>query len=169
VRNYLLAAPGWQVALVFGVPFAILTTAMGWFAGVRFGVAVISGVCIGLLIGVTVALASRVPRREHRELRERMSAADVAAVRHAAWSGPVPEDPWLRGEALEFARRGLAKMRQFRLALTVIFGLNVVLQVIGLFYGNRWAIFSIACFLFAIASQWYSFRRLERRIALLEA
>jgi hypothetical protein len=165
----MLTARGWQLAVVFGAPFAILMAALGWFGGAGLGVSVISGACVGLLVGGTVALASRGPRREHQELLSRVSAAESKVVQRAAWTGTVPEDPRLRDEALALAGRQLARMRRSRIPLTVLFGLNVVLQVVSAFNGNWWSILSAVFLLCAVVMPWHSVRRLERRIALLEA
>ncbi|MEU4192270.1 hypothetical protein AB0E69_10245 [Kribbella sp. NPDC026611] len=169
MRTFLLTAPGWRVAVAFGVPFAVAVAAAGWFKGEGLEVSGISGVCGGVLLGATATLATRAPRRDHRELLGRVSFPEWKAVRRAVWSGPVPEDPRLRADALELANRQLARLRRLRVATTIIFGLNVVLQLIAFALGNESSLLVAGFSIVALIAQRRTYHRLTQRVAALKA
>lgn len=168
MRRYLLRAPGWQIAVVTGVPFGLLALATGWFQGAGLTVASITGVCAGLLFGLTTALASRPARREHRHVLDQTSFAEWRVVRRAAWSGPIPDDPRLREHALQLASLQLARSRRWRVPASVVFGLNFLLQVVDVILGERWSILFAAFSVAALVAQYYTLHRLAERVALLQ-
>ncbi|MET7280518.1 hypothetical protein ABZS29_19935 [Kribbella sp. NPDC005582] len=170
MQDYLLRAPTWVIGVITGGLFAISMLVVSWFQGISMAVAAIVAVAGGLIFGLTLALATRAPRREQLRALERLPVADWKRVRSAVWRGPVPVEERIRDAALDLATRMFTRTHRFRKPLYFLAGLNLVLAIVQLVStGRLWYIVSAVFWTFLPVAHWYNLRRLERRIELLQA
>ncbi|MFI5736373.1 hypothetical protein ACIA49_40030 [Kribbella sp. NPDC051587] len=168
MQKFLLRAPSWVIALLFGALFALMSVVVGVIDDASWRFVAIMAVVGGVIMGPLLALVTRNQRREQLRALEEVPEQEWKLVRRAAWKGPVPSDPGIRAAALELATRFYGRAYRFRKPFYIVFGLNLVVQIVSLATGgSRWAIVTMICFAIVIVLQWYNLRRLKRRIELL--
>ncbi|GAA1676489.1 hypothetical protein GCM10009745_19660 [Kribbella yunnanensis] len=168
MQAFLLRAPSWVIGVLSGGLFAVLFV-VAWGPDTRLGFVVITALVAGAIFGTTLALATRASRREQLRALEEVPLADWKAVRRAAWRGPVPAEPASRAAALDLANRMFARAHRFRILIYIVFSVNLVLAIVQLVVNDqRWHIITLVLWVIALASHWYSLRRLQTRIALLD-
>ncbi|MFF1823404.1 hypothetical protein ACFVWG_39245 [Kribbella sp. NPDC058245] len=168
MQKFLLRAPSWVIALLFGGLFALMCVVVGAFDDESWRFMTIMAVAGGVILGPLIALATRKQRREQLQAFEQVPEEEWKQVRRAAWKGPVPSDPRIRAAALELTTKFYTRAHRLRWLFFIVFGLNLVLQIVSLaFGGSRWTIVTIVCFAIVIVLQWYNLRRAKARIELL--
>jgi hypothetical protein len=168
MQKFLLRAPSWAIALLFGGLFALVSVVVGVIDDESWRFTAIMVVVGGVIMGPLLALLTRNQRREQLRALEEVPEEDWKQVRRAAWKGPVPGDPRARAASLEIATRIYDRGYRFRKLFYIVFGLNAALQIVALATGgSRWAIVTMICFVIVMVLQWYNLRRLKQRIELL--
>ncbi|WP_432939678.1 hypothetical protein ACQPXM_29965 [Kribbella sp. CA-253562] len=155
--------------MLFGVPFGIAIFVVTKASGDTIPAALGFGAASGLLVGATVALGSRKPRGEMRQVLEALPAADWAAARTATWRGPVPTHPEVRAAALQLVDLRLDRLKRFRKWVVAVFGFNLVIAVVNIAIGNWWSVLAALAWVGVLVDQWHAPRRLQRRRQLLIA
>jgi hypothetical protein len=154
---------------VVGVPFGIAIFVAIKLSGDTTTAALVAGAVSGLVLGVAVALASRKPRGEMRQILEQLPVEDWKTARTAAWRGPVPTRADLRATAVELVDLRLSKLRRTRTLLTLLFGFNLVLAVWNITSGRWWFVVAAVGWTAGLIDLWHAPRRLRRRRGLLTA
>lgn len=170
MRNYILTAPRWQVAVTMGL-FAGLFAALvagfvlpfGWIVALGFGAG------FGVLLGGSTAYNLESTRRLLHSSVTHLPPHTVAAAAPAAARGPVPVDPEIRATALQIAVHRLETQRRHRtfyILGMVICGFSTVLSISA---GFDWLDVIILAGGLGMAYQLYGLRRLSQRVRLLSA
>jgi hypothetical protein len=168
MQKFLLSAPSWLIAVLFGGLFALTSVIVGVIDDAPWRFVVIMALIGAAILGPLVALVTRNQRREQLRVLEELPDEEWTQVRRAVWKGPVPSDPRTRTAALELAQKFFGRAHRFRWLVFIIFGLNLVLAIVEVVMGgSRWYILSSIGWVIVICSQWYNLRRLKQRIELL--
>ncbi|ONI72232.1 hypothetical protein BWI15_19415 [Kribbella sp. ALI-6-A] len=165
--QWLLRTSAWIVGLLVGVPFAIAIFVVTKVSGDTTPAALGFGAASGLLVGATVALGSRKPRGEMRQVLEALPADDWAAARTATWRGAVPTRPDIRATALQLVDLRLDRLKRFRKWVIAVFGFNLAVAVVNIAIGRWWSILAALAWAGVLIDQWHAPRRLRRRRELL--
>jgi hypothetical protein len=168
MRAYLIKASSWAMVLIFGVPFGAGMGVSIKISGETTTFTLVASVILALLFGTAMTFATNKQRHEHRLALETIPQSDWRAAQRAAWSGPVPGSPEIRAVAAQLAGRQLDRLRRHQKFIVLVFGLNLALAVVNTIIGaSRWYILLALGWTVALIGQWYSPRRLRRRIELL--
>jgi hypothetical protein len=169
MRNRLLHAPAWVLALVNGGTFGLwwvlytrLIQEEGWTE------ALVSGGLLGLFFGAVMGPVLHRQNRGVREVAARSPEGLSRQVRRAASRGPVPAEPEVRRAAHELALAQLEPMERQRAWGPPFFLLMAALAVGLAVTGTGWWWAGAALFAAMAAGHRYQLVRLRRRAALLE-
>ncbi|KAA0096040.1 hypothetical protein CIW49_21120 [Mycolicibacterium sp. P1-18] len=167
------AAPKWVVALLYGVPFGIVTGVYSaaimtnlTMAG-RVYVGVVAGMLVGALFGF---LLTRLTSSQHQSMGaavQDVPAELQAAALLAGLRGPAPTNPMVRRAALRVAQDRLQANERRRWFTTVAFTGLILLYVTLALTSSPWWWIGVAFFTGLLTVHLTSRRRLRRRIALL--
>ena len=167
MREWMLKAPAWGLALVNGALFALFWAAWTLLEGQSwtraFTTAAIAGVFFGAMMGPV----------QHRQLR---GAREVAArspgglpreVRRASWRGPVPSDPAVREAAHDLLRAQLEPIERQRRWAPPFFALLAALALFLALTDSAWWWLGVLGWAGVAVAHRYSLLRLRRRLTLL--
>lgn len=163
----------WFQALLFGMPFGVITGLFAAHQGHGGGVA--DGVIIGIVGGVVFGLAMGWVARRQQASREQRTAHFTAgltvegralAVR-ASRRGPVPDDPVTRAAAAGLTRDQLEQSISQRSKNFAIFGAIGLLELVLALTLSPWSWLAVLIFAALIVVQLQQPQILRRRLAQL--
>jgi hypothetical protein len=160
--------PLWAGFLLAGIPFGTAAVIYGKVDGESTRFAVVFGVIAGSIFGIVLTLVLR----WHHSLTQR-AVGDVppGLLRTAgrALRGKVPADPETRAVAIRLAEHQIARLRRFRTASLIIWGLLLALTILSILDGSWWRLVLVALYLFLLVYQFTEPKRLRARIELLKS
>jgi hypothetical protein len=161
--------PDWLPGAVGGVLFGAAAVAFikydgaGWIEAVGWGLAV--GVFSGVMMGRFSARWIRTMDTATADL----SPDQASLAHHAAFEGPVPDDPRIRSAALDIviAHQATEPRGRSRVFLLVMAPVIAVWSVYGAITSSPWNLIFLPVPVSMAYSVWITPRRTQRRIDLL--
>ena len=167
VRERLLDAPAWVLALFTGTFFAVFWALTTRVQGESWSAAVVQGAILGVFFG---GVMGPVLHRQNRGLREAAARSPEGLskrVRRAAWRGPVPDDVDVRRAAHEVVLAQSAQLERQRVWGPAVFLLLAALGTYLAVADDPWWWLSVPVWITAAAAHRVVLLRLRRRAELL--
>ncbi|MGC4939648.1 hypothetical protein [Kribbella sp. DT2] len=162
-----LTAPAWALALLTGLPVAVVITLLVALSGDSVTFALTLGAVVGLLFGLVIATGAVRQRRTLRPIFDQLPSADFDLARTAARRGPIPTQPAIRAKAVELIDLRLHHLRRVRTLMTVVYGTALAISLITVILGHWWYIPLAVLLASALALHWLAPHRLTQRRDLL--
>ncbi len=131
-----LTTPAWALGLLAGLPVAVVTACLIALSGDTLTFALVFGLTVGAAFGTAMALGAVRQRRDLRPIFDRLPQAEWELARVAARQGPAPTESAVRAAALELVDLRLRSARRVRTAMTIVFGLGLVVALVNIAFGH---------------------------------
>ncbi|SOD95102.1 hypothetical protein [Blastococcus haudaquaticus] len=167
MRERLLRAPAWVLALVAGTSFAVLWALITRVQGESWTAAIVTGAVLGVFFGGVMGPIQHRQNRGLREVAARSPEGLSKRVRRAAWRGPVPDDVDVRQAAHDVVLAQSAQLERQRIWGPALFLLMAALGIYLAVADDPWWWLSVPVWITAAAAHRVVLLRLRRRAELL--
>ena len=167
MREWMLKAPAWGLALVNGALFTLFWAAWSLVDGQSWTRALVTAVIVGVIFGGIMGPVQHRQWRGAREVAARSPGGLSREVRRASWRGPVPVEPAARRAAHDLLRAQLEQLDRQRRWASPFFAMMAVVAFYLALTDNAWWWLAVVAWTGMAAVHPFARHRLGRRAELL--